>query len=80
MFSDGFSQQNNEIDDLLKKSLDSILVQTINGSLSRIVAKGTINQAMQIMTNVSYFEKATVMFEEILMERRYFSLKFRDMD
>ena len=70
LFSEGFSQQNSEMDDLLKKSLDNILAQTTSGTMSRIVAKGNIGQAMQIITNVSYFEKATAMFEEILMERR----------
>ena len=70
LFAEGFSQQNNEMDDLLKKSLDSILIQTLNGTLMRLLSKGTINLAIQMITNLPYYEKALTMFEEQLVERR----------
>ena len=69
-FAEGFQQQSHEIDDMLKKSLENILVQSLNGTLLRILSKGTISIAIQIFTNAPYWIKACEFFEDLLMERR----------
>ena len=75
IFADGFSQSNNEIDDLLKKSLENILVQTLNGALVRLISTSKIAQVIQIYHNVIFFEKACTMFEDLLMERKSLSAR-----
>ena len=59
------------MDDLLKKSLENILGQTFNGTLTRMIGKGSLNLAIQVLLNLPYLEKAGVMFEDLLMEHKY---------
>lgn len=70
-FAEGFQQQSNEIDDMLRKSLENILVQSLNGTLLKILSKCTISIAIQIFHNGPYWIKACESFEDLLMERRY---------
>ncbi|KAJ3086346.1 hypothetical protein HK102_013250 [Quaeritorhiza haematococci] len=69
-FAEGFSQQNNEIDDLLKKSLENLLIQSLNSALVRRLLVNNTSQAVQIMVNLEYFEKACAEFEAVVMEKR----------
>ncbi|KAI8855047.1 exocyst complex subunit Sec15-like-domain-containing protein [Chytridium lagenaria] len=69
-FSDGFSQQNNEMDDLLKKSLENLLIQSLSNALTRVLGRSTLPQAVQILTDADYFVQACGEFESILSERR----------
>ena len=69
-FADGFAQQNNEMDDLLKKSLESLLVQNLNGALMKKLAIGSLSAVIQIMVNVQYFEQACYQFEMFLQAKR----------
>jgi len=71
-FSDGFQQQSNEIDDMLRKSVETILVQSLNGTLLKTLSKSSISVAIQIFYNVPYWIKSCEFFEELLMERKYF--------
>jgi hypothetical protein len=71
LFADGFSQSSNEIDDVLKKTLESIIVQCLNGVLSRIIGRCDISSIAQIIRNLNYLSKSTEWFEEIITEKRY---------
>lgn len=68
-FADGFSQQNHEIDDLLKKTLENLLVG-INSAYNDKISTSGVSVVNQIMNNVSMFEYACHQFEDILMEKR----------
>ncbi|KAJ3109098.1 hypothetical protein HDU97_009216 [Phlyctochytrium planicorne] len=69
-FADGFSQQNHEMDDLLKKSLENLLIQSLCNTLGRLLAQSTLPQAVQMLTNAEYFVLACGEFEQLLSERR----------
>ena len=69
-FAEGFTQQYNEMDDLLKKSLENLLGQNLNGAVIRKLGSNSLSQAVQLMANLEYFEKACVEFEECLVEKR----------
>eukprot|EP00842_Homolaphlyctis_polyrhiza_P005162 jgi/Hompol1/5647/HPOL_002014-RA len=69
-FADGFSQQSNEMDDLLKKSLENLLVQNLNAALLRKIASSGLSVVVQVMINSQWFEKACAQFEELLQEQR----------
>jgi exocyst complex component 6 len=69
-FADGFSQQNHEIDDLLKKTLENLLVGINNAYNEKIVVAG-VSVVNQIMNNVSMFDHACHQFEDILMDKRF---------
>lgn len=73
-FAEGFQQQSNEIDDMLRKSLENILVQALNGTLLKILSKCSISVAIQIFHNGPYWIKACEIFEDWLMERKYILL------
>ena len=69
-FADGFSQQNHEIDDLLKKTLENLL-QGINSAYLEKLGKAGISVVYQLMVNLSFYESACDQFEAILLEKRY---------
>ncbi|KAI9366700.1 exocyst complex subunit Sec15-like-domain-containing protein [Zopfochytrium polystomum] len=69
-FADGFEQNHNEMDDLLKKSLENLLIQSLATTLSRKLSSSNMSQAVQIMINLDYFEQACHEFEELLIEKR----------
>ncbi|KAJ1342817.1 histidinol-phosphate transaminase [Batrachochytrium salamandrivorans] len=68
-FADGFSQQSYEMDDLLKKSLENLLVQNLNGSLLRKIEGTSLSLVIQVMINAQWFEKACGQFEEVLQDQ-----------
>jgi hypothetical protein len=69
-FAEGFSQQNNEMDDLLKKSLENMLVNSMNSTILQLLASNNLSQVVQILVNLAYFEQACGEFEQILTERK----------
>ncbi|KAJ3054452.1 hypothetical protein HK097_001794 [Rhizophlyctis rosea] len=69
-FAEGFTQQYNEMDDLLKKSLENLLGQNLSGAVMRKLGSNSLSQAVQLMVNLEYFERACVEFEECLVEKR----------
>jgi hypothetical protein len=71
LFADGFIQNSNEIDDLLKKTLESIIVQNLNGILTRMIAKSGFQKINQILINLKYFQASISWFEDIMTEKRY---------
>ncbi|KAJ3293592.1 hypothetical protein HK104_004344 [Borealophlyctis nickersoniae] len=70
-FAEGFAQQYNEMDDLLKKSLENLLVQNLNGAILRKLAANNLSQVVQIIVNLEYFQLVCGEFEELLVENRY---------
>jgi len=69
-FAEGFQQQNNEMDDLVKKSLENILSISVCTPLLDLLASNNLSQAVQILVNISAFEKACVGFESVLTGHR----------
>ncbi|KAJ3023401.1 hypothetical protein HKX48_003318 [Thoreauomyces humboldtii] len=69
-FAEGFEQQYNEMDDLLKKSLESLLAQSLNSSLMGKIMASNISQVVQVFVNLEYFEMACAEFEQLLMDMR----------
>lgn len=70
-FSNGFIQQSNEIDDLLKKILENVLVETVNGLYREKLATAGLNVAIQLMINSQWLAYACDDFEILLHEERY---------
>ncbi|KAJ2997826.1 hypothetical protein HDV02_005096 [Globomyces sp. JEL0801] len=68
-FADGFSQKNHEIDDLLKKMLENLLIQ-INGAFVDHINSSGLSVVLQIMTNMQFFTHACTEYEQMLQERR----------
>ncbi|KAJ3216527.1 hypothetical protein HDU67_009312 [Dinochytrium kinnereticum] len=69
-FADGFSQQNNEMDDLLKKSLENLLIQSLGNAVTRVLGRSQVAEVVQILTNAEYFVLACGEFEQMLSEKR----------
>ncbi|KAI8901178.1 exocyst complex subunit Sec15-like-domain-containing protein [Globomyces pollinis-pini] len=69
-FADGFSQKNHEIDDLLKKMLENLLIQ-INGAFVDHINSSGLSVVLQIMTNMQFFTHACTEYEQMLQERRF---------
>lgn len=58
------------MDDLLKKSLENLLGQNLNGAVMRKLGSNSLSQAVQLIVNLEYYEKACGEFEECLVEKR----------
>jgi hypothetical protein len=69
-FAEGFAQQNYEIDDLLKKTIENLLL-TVNSTFRDRIASAGLSVVYQLTINIQYFGKACVDFEDLLMEKRY---------
>jgi hypothetical protein len=69
-FADGFTQQNYEIDDLLKKTIENLLLMVNSAFRDRIASAG-LSVVHQLTVNVQYFGKGCIDFEDLLMEKRY---------
>ncbi|KAI7856535.1 exocyst complex subunit Sec15-like-domain-containing protein [Circinella umbellata] len=71
-FAEGFSQTHGEMDDILKKAVDSLLIQKINAILLKKLQSTNLSQIVQIIINIEYFESTCPDFEMLLMETRSF--------
>lgn len=69
-FADGFSQQNHEIDDLLKKTLENLLL-SVNSSYHARISSAGLSVVFRLMVNAQYFKYACQQFEDLLLENRY---------
>lgn len=79
MFSNGFIQQSNEIDDLLKKILQNILVNTVNGIYHDKIESCSIGVAIQLMLNAQWFEYACEDIEALLLDKRFPLILIQDV-
>jgi len=71
-FAEGFSQTHGEMDDILKKAADNLLIQKVNGILLKKLKSLNLSQIVQIIINIEYFENACGGFEQLLMDSRSF--------
>ncbi|KAI7904416.1 exocyst complex subunit Sec15-like-domain-containing protein [Cokeromyces recurvatus] len=71
-FAEGFSQTHGEMDDILKKAVDSLLIQKVNAILLKKLESTNLSQIVQIIINIEYFESTCPDFEMLLMETRSF--------
>ncbi|KAI9315513.1 exocyst complex subunit Sec15-like-domain-containing protein [Dichotomocladium elegans] len=71
-FAEGFSQTHGEMDDILKKAVDSLLIQKVNAILLNKLESNNLSQIVQIIINIEYFESTCPDFEMLLMETRSF--------
>ncbi|KAG1175862.1 hypothetical protein G6F70_003830 [Rhizopus microsporus] len=71
-FAEGFSQTHGEMDDILKKAVDSLLIQKVNAILLKKLQSTNLSQIVQIIINIEYFESTCPDFEMLLMETRSF--------
>jgi len=71
-FIQGFTQNYGEMDDLLKKSLDSLLLDDLNGSLIRKMRSKSIKltQVVQIYHDMGFYIKACDEFEQELVRKK----------
>ncbi|KAI8825282.1 exocyst complex subunit Sec15-like-domain-containing protein [Fimicolochytrium jonesii] len=69
-FAEGFEQQYNEMDDLLKKSLEHVLSEDLLGCMMGKMMVNNISQVVQILVNLEWFEGACAEFEALLGEMR----------
>ncbi|KAI8619618.1 exocyst complex subunit Sec15-like-domain-containing protein [Chytriomyces sp. MP71] len=69
-FSNGFDQHHNEMDDLLKKSLEGILINTVGATLSRKLVENDLGECIQILINADYFCIACSELEFIFSEKK----------
>jgi exocyst complex component 6 len=70
-FSNGFIQQSNEIDDMLKKILINILMHSICDVYKEKIRIGALAESIQLMLNCNWFVYACEDLESILQEKRY---------
>ncbi|KAI8877265.1 exocyst complex subunit Sec15-like protein [Backusella circina FSU 941] len=71
-FAEGFSQTHGEMDDILKKAVDSLLIEKVNAILLKKLQSTNLSQIVQIIINIEYFESICPDFEMLLMEARSF--------
>ncbi|KAL1933631.1 hypothetical protein VTP01DRAFT_7721, partial [Rhizomucor pusillus] len=71
-FAEGFSQTHGEMDDILKKAVDNLLIQKVNAILLKKLESTNLSQIVQIIINIEYFESTCPDFEMLLMETRSF--------
>lgn len=70
-FSEGFSQHHREIDDILKHSLDELLIQQVSTSIRNSVQKtSNLSQIAQIVVNAEHFKLACTELEGLLIALR----------
>jgi len=71
-FVEGFSQTQGEMDEILKKAVDSLLITKVNAILLKKLESTNLSQIVQIIINIEYFESTCPDFEMLLMETRSF--------
>ena len=70
MFSDECITSQHDVDDILRKSLDELLVANVNVPLSLRLDSTNLAQIVQILINLEYLENACIALEELLMQSR----------
>ncbi|KAE8215560.1 hypothetical protein CF327_g1211 [Tilletia walkeri] len=70
-FSEGFSQHTRDIDDILKKALDELLIQQVStGIRSSLEKTKQLSQIVQIVVNAEHFRLACEELENLLIALR----------
>lgn len=69
-FTEGFSQQYGEMDDIFRKALEALLSRNVNGALLQRLKGQNLTQVVQIINNLTYFELACAEFERVVQEYR----------
>ncbi|KAG0043847.1 hypothetical protein BGZ83_010980 [Gryganskiella cystojenkinii] len=69
-FVEGFNQEQNEMDELVKDSLDTLLIQHVHSVWLKKLESGNLSQIAQIIINLEYFQGACSDFELLLTESR----------
>jgi hypothetical protein len=70
-FSEGFSQSHRDVDDILKKSLDELLIQQVSNSVRSSLNKtSNLSQIAQIVVNAEHFRLACTQLETLLTALR----------
>ncbi|KAF8972837.1 hypothetical protein BGZ46_010030, partial [Entomortierella lignicola] len=69
-FVEGFNQEQNEMDDLVKDSLDTLLIQHVHSVWLKKLESRNLSQISQIIINLEYFQGACGDFEQLLTEMR----------
>jgi len=70
MFSFVNMQSQHDVDELLRKSLDELLVANVNQPLSLRLDSKNLAQIVQILINLEYLENACKALEELLVQSR----------
>ncbi|KAF9185313.1 hypothetical protein BGZ51_002737 [Haplosporangium sp. Z 767] len=69
-FVEGFNQEQNEMDDLVKDSLDTLLIQHVHSVWLKKLESRNLSQIAQIIINLEYFQGACGDFEQLLADSR----------
>ncbi|KAF9351418.1 hypothetical protein BGX26_010571 [Mortierella sp. AD094] len=69
-FVEGFNQEQNEMDDLVKDSLDTLLIQHVHSVWLKKLESRNLSQISQIIVNLEYFQGACGDFEQLLTDMR----------
>ncbi|KAF9159971.1 hypothetical protein DFQ26_005996 [Actinomortierella ambigua] len=69
-FIEGFKQEQNELDELVKDSLDTLLIQHVHSVLLKKLESQNLSQIAQIIVNLEYFQNACGDFEHLLANSR----------
>lgn len=70
-FSDGFSQSHRDVDDILKKSLDELLIHQVSNSIrTSLQNTNNLSQIAQIVVNAEHFRLACSQLEQLLAALR----------
>ncbi|KAJ3136759.1 hypothetical protein HK100_001333, partial [Physocladia obscura] len=69
-FSNGFEQNHSEMDDLLKKSLEGILINTVGTCLTRKLNENGLGECIQILIDGEYFQIAVSELEQIFTDKK----------
>ncbi|KAG0235982.1 hypothetical protein BGX31_004103 [Mortierella sp. GBA43] len=69
-FVEGFTQEQNEMDDLVKDSLDTLLIQHVHSVWLKKLESRELSRVAQIFINLEYFQGACGEFEQLLMKNR----------
>ncbi|GAA5923321.1 Rab GTPase-binding exocyst subunit SEC15 [Sporobolomyces koalae] len=70
-FSEGFAEHHRDIDDVLRKALDNLLIQQVSENIQRRLATiSNLSQLAQIVVNVLFFQTACTDLETLLVTLR----------
>ncbi|GAA5858297.1 hypothetical protein JCM8547_004638 [Rhodosporidiobolus lusitaniae] len=70
-FSEGFAEHHRDIDDVLRKALDNLLIKQVSENIQRrLTMINNLSQLSQIVVNVLFFQTACSDLEELLVTLR----------
>ncbi|KAK3812105.1 MAG: exocyst complex subunit Sec15-like-domain-containing protein [Benniella sp.] len=69
-FVEGFTQEQNNMDELVKDSLDTLLIQHVHAVWLKKLESRELSQVAQIFINLEYFQAACSDFEQMLTSKR----------